>query len=49
MEGLKLLGQVMNVLERVTENFLRQQVCIDDMQFGFMSERSTRDAVFIMH
>ena len=46
--GLKLLDQVMKVLERVAENFLRQQVCIDDMQFGFMPGRSTTDAIFIV-
>ena len=34
--GLKLLDQVMKVLERVAENFLSQQVRVDGMQFGFM-------------
>ena len=29
--GLKLLNQVMKVLERVAENFIWQQMCIDDM------------------
>ena len=37
--------QVMKVLE----NFLWQQVHIDDMQFGFMLGRSTTDAIFIVH
>ena len=46
--GLKLLDQVMKVLERVAENFLWQQVCIDNMQFGFMPGRSTTDAIFIV-
>ena len=30
--GLKLLGQVMKVLERVAKNFLRQQVSIADIR-----------------
>ena len=47
--GLKLLDNVMNVLKRVDENFLRQQMRIDDMQFGFMPRRSTTDAIFIVH
>ena len=34
--GLKLLDQVIKVLERVAENFLQQQVHIDDIQLGFM-------------
>ena len=37
----------MKVLERVAENFLRQQVDIDDMQFGFMPGHSTTGAIFI--
>ena len=47
--GLKLLDQLMKVLERVAENFLWQQVRIDDMQFGFMPGRSTTYAIFIVH
>ena len=46
--GLKLLDQVMKVLQRVASNILRQQVCIDDIPFGFMPERSTTDAIFIV-
>ena len=46
--GLKLLDQVMKVLERTLESFLRQQVCINDMQFGFMPGRGTTDAIFFM-
>ena len=41
--GLKLLEQVMNVLEML----IRGQVDIDDMQFGFMPGRGTTDAIFI--
>ena len=43
---LKLQDQVVRVLERVAENFLGQQVRIDDMQFGFVPGRSTTDAIF---
>ena len=46
--GPKFLDQVMKVLERVAENFLWQQVCIDDVQFGFMPGCSTTDAIFIV-
>ena len=46
-QGLKLLDQVMKVLQGVAENFL-WQVHIDDMQFGFMPEHSTTDAIFIV-
>ena len=46
--GLKLLDQVMKVLERVAESFIRQQVNIDEMQFGFMPGRGTTDAIFIL-
>ena len=35
--GLKLIEQVMKVLERVVEGLIRQRVEIDDMQCGFMS------------
>ena len=44
--GLKLLDKVMNVLGRVAENFLQQQVRIDDIQF--MPWRSTTDTIFIV-
>ena len=41
--GLKLIEQVMKVLERVVEGLIRQRVEIDEMQCGFMS-----DAIFIV-
>ena len=46
--GLKLIEQVMKVLERVVEGFIRQRVEIDEMQCGFMSGRGTTDAIFIV-
>ena len=46
--GLKLLEQVLKVLERIMEVFIREKVNIDDMQFGFMPGRGTTDAIFIL-
>ena len=46
--GLKLIEQVMKVLERVVEGLIRQRVKIDEMQCGFMSGRGTTDAIFIV-
>jgi len=46
--GLKLLDQVMKVIERVMESYIRSIVSIDEMQFGFMPGRGTTDAVFIL-
>ena len=45
--GLKLIEQVIKVLERVMEGLIRQRVEIDVMQCGFMSGRGTTDAIFI--
>ena len=47
--GLKLIEQVMKVLERVVKGLIRQRVEIDEMQCGFMSGRGTTDAIFIVH
>ena len=46
--GLKLIEQVMKVLERVVEGLIRQRVKIDEMQCGFMSGRDTTHAIFIV-
>ena len=46
--GLKLIEQVMKVLERVVEGLIRQRVEIDEMQCGFMSGRGTTDVIFIV-
>ena len=46
--GLKLIDQVMKVLERVVEGFIRQRVVINDTQCGFMQGRGTIDAIFIL-
>ena len=45
--GLKLIEQMMKVLERVVEGLIRQMVEIDEMQCGFMSGGTT-DTIFIV-
>ena len=37
----------MKFFERVMEKYIREAVNIDEMQFGFMPDRSTTDAIFI--
>ena len=34
--GIKLLEHAMKVVERIFEHRIRQQIEIDDMQFGFL-------------
>ena len=46
--AIKLLEHGMKVVERVFEKMLRRIVSVDEMQFGFMPERGTIDAVFIL-
>jgi len=38
----------MKVVERIFENRIRQQIDIDNMQFGFMKGKGTTDAIFIV-
>ena len=45
---IKLLEHAMKVVERIFEHRIRQQVEIDDMQFGFMKGKGTIDAIFIV-
>jgi len=45
-EELKLLEHAMKVVERIIEDRIRQQIDIDDMQFGFMNGKGTTDAIF---
>jgi len=37
----------MKVVERIFEHRIRQQIEIDDMQFGFMKGKGTSDAIFM--
>ena len=46
--GLKLIEQVMKVLERVVEGLIRQRIEIDEMQCGFMSGHGTTDTIFVV-
>ena len=46
--AVKLLEHGMKVVERVLVKTLCRIVYVDEMQFGFMSERGTIDAVFIL-
>jgi len=44
--GIRLLEHAMNVVERIFEHRIRQQIEVDDMQFGFMKAKGTIDAIF---
>ena len=46
--GLKLTDQVMELLERILDFYIRGMVNIDEMQFGFVPGRGTIDAIFIV-
>ena len=46
--GLKLLDQVMKVMEHIHATMIRTKVDMDAMQFGFMLGRGTSDAIFIL-
>ena len=46
--GLKLLDQVMKVMEHTVATNIRTQVDIDAMQFDFMPGRETTDEIFIL-
>jgi len=45
--GIKLLEQAMKVVERVFEHRIRQQIDIDDIQFGFIKGKGTTDAILL--
>jgi len=38
----------MKVVEGIFEDRIRQQIDIDDMQFGFMKGKGTTEAIFIV-
>ena len=42
----RLLEHAMKVVERIFKYRIRQQIEIDDMQFGFMKYQGTTDAIF---
>ena len=43
-----MLEHAMKVVERIFEDRIRQQIDIDDMQFGFVKGKGTTDAIFIV-
>jgi len=45
--GIKLLEHAMKVVEKIFEHRIRQQIEIDDMQFGFVKGKGTTDAIFM--
>ena len=45
--GIKLLEYAMKVVARIFDHRIRQQIEIDDMQFGFMKGKGTSDAIFM--
>ena len=47
-KDLKLIDHVMKTVERVVEALIRRNINIDEMQCGFMPERCTTDAIFIL-
>ena len=48
LKGLKLLEDVMKVLEHVLESLIHSQVDINNMQFHFILRCSTTDAIYIL-
>ena len=46
--GLKLIEQVMKILERIMDGLIRQFVSIDDSQFGLVPGRGSTDAIFVV-
>jgi len=46
--AIKLLEHAMKVFERVLDARIREQVKLDDMQFGFTPGKGTTDAIFIV-
>jgi len=45
--GMKLLEHAMKVVERISEHRIRQQIEVDDMQFGFTKGKGTTDALLL--
>ena len=47
--GIKLLEHAMKTVKRILEDRIRQQIDIDNMQFGFMKGKGTTDTIFIFY
>jgi len=46
--GIKLLEHPMKMVERILEHKIRQQIDIDDMQFGFIKGKRINDTILII-
>ena len=46
--GIKLLSHTMKLWERVVEGRLRNETSMSENQFGFMSGRSTTEAIHLI-
>ena len=46
--GLKLRDRILKTAERIIERFIRQQVDINELQFGFIPECAITNAIFIL-
>jgi len=44
--GTKLLEHATKMVARISEHRIRQQIEVDDMQFGFMKGKGTTDAIY---
>ena len=47
-EAVKFPEHGMNLVEKVLEKWLRRIVTVDEIKYGFMPDRGTIDAVFIL-
>ena len=46
--GLSLIDQLLELAERINEKPIRQQVDVDEMQFGFTTECRTKTTIFFL-
>jgi uncharacterized protein YdiU (UPF0061 family) len=46
--GIKLMNHTMKLWKRVIEHRLRKLTIVSKNQFGFMNERSTMEAIFLI-
>jgi len=46
--GIKLMSHTMKLWERVIERRLRKETRVTDNQFGFIPERSTMEAIYLL-
>jgi len=45
--GIKMIEHVLKIFERFVEVQVKENIKIDNMQFGFMGGKGTTDAIFI--